>query len=144
MAKRTKADLADVSGGLATQSPTATPTDVPALSKLIYFVTADHPGFPVKIGSSTTATIRGRFRALQTALPYPLVVLLVITDDGELERLAHDCFPHLRLSGEWFTRCPEIYDTIYELEKLEPAWRQHSPIPVGKRPSSTVRATAAA
>jgi hypothetical protein len=83
-------------------------------SKFVYFITTEHPGFPVKIGISESH--RMRITSLQTGLPYKVrVIAIVPTDDAIFERRLHRKFDHIRLSGEWFEQTPELLTYISEL-----------------------------
>lgn len=85
-------------------------------TKYVYFVSAEHEGFPIKIGISESH--KTRFTALQVALPYPLKVLAILpTEDGIFERRLHRKFAHLRLNGEWFKADPELISYIDNLIK---------------------------
>lgn len=64
----------------------------------IYFVTADHEH--VKIGYATD--VAARVRTLQTSVPQPLHILLVIAGSLADERVAHRRFATDHLRGEWF------------------------------------------
>ena len=80
----------------------------------IYFLTADHPGFPIKIG--TTITHKMRMQKLQTAIPYKIKMLAIMPiDDTLFERRLHRKFEHLRLNGEWFSPAPELLEYISTL-----------------------------
>lgn len=77
----------------------------------VYFITADFPGFPIKIGISEIHNMR--FSALQTAIPYEIKVLAVLpTENAILERQIHRKFEHIRMRGEWFQSTPELLDYI--------------------------------
>lgn len=76
-------------------------------SKFVYFITTDHPGFPIKIGISESHHMR--VTGLQTGLPYSVKVIAVVpTDDPVFERRLHRKFDHLRLRGEWFEQDSEL------------------------------------
>lgn len=76
----------------------------------IYFVTCQYPDFPIKIGIAVN--VRRRVNGLQTALPYPVVVLGTVKGSIVNERFIHRDFHRLRLQGEWFRRDPALLDFI--------------------------------
>jgi hypothetical protein len=77
----------------------------------IYFLTTQHPGFPIKIG--ITQNRFSRFEALQTALPYAIELLAIVpTLDPIMERKLQHQFRDTRLFGEWFERTPELLEMI--------------------------------
>jgi hypothetical protein len=61
---------------------------------------------PVKIG--TTRTLKWRQRAIQSACPYPLVLIRELPGDSRLERRLHLHFAHLRIHGEWYSFADEM------------------------------------
>lgn len=63
---------------------------------------------PVKIGS--TASLRQRLSALQTASPVPLRVLALLPGGQDEERALHARFTEHRLRGEWYEPAAEILD----------------------------------
>lgn len=77
------------------------------LAGFIYFVTADHPDFPIKIGFMEKKNDL-RMRGLQTGCPYPLILLGTVTGTYQGERALHRQFGQHRLNGEWFQRTPEL------------------------------------
>lgn len=76
----------------------------------IYFVTCDHPDFPIKIG--ITSDVAARIRALKVALPYGVVLLASVPGDLDQEQLWHVQFAEQRLQGEWFSRSDRLMDAI--------------------------------
>jgi hypothetical protein len=73
----------------------------------VYFVQAGEDG-PIKIGRTTGDPIR-RLKDLQTASPYTLRLIGVKeTSETLTERLVHQRFAHLSLSGEWFSPAPDL------------------------------------
>ena len=86
----------------------------------VYFVTADAPDFPVKIGISLK--FRQRINDLQTALPYEIQTLAIHpTKDAIFERRLHRKFDHLHIRGEWFRRTPELLAYIESLVTTDQA-----------------------
>jgi hypothetical protein len=65
----------------------------------VYFIEAEN-GL-IKIGH--TASIRERFKKLNTAVPMQLTLLRLIPGDQELERALHAQFAEHRVTGEWFS-----------------------------------------
>ena len=65
----------------------------------VYFIQQGEDG-PIKIGFSTD--VEGRLKSLQTATPYPLVLLGVMEGNITTEARLHGLFQFCRLSGEWF------------------------------------------
>lgn len=63
---------------------------------------------PVKIGKARN--IAKRMVTLRTAVPF--LKLLAYTDRSSDERLLHVAFAAHRVSGEWFSFCPEIADYV--------------------------------
>lgn len=72
----------------------------------IYFATCDRDDFPVKIGWALD--VAARIRGIQTAMPWPAVVLATCWGPISRERQFHRKFRKQRLQGEWFTRTPEL------------------------------------
>jgi hypothetical protein len=80
----------------------------------VYFLSAKSENFPVKIG--ITETRAGRFRSIQSALPFEVEVIgMVPVKDPIFERRLHRQFAGSRLQGEWFTRSPELLAAIEKL-----------------------------
>jgi hypothetical protein len=73
----------------------------------IYFLTAAHPDFPIKIGF-TGRMANLRIRALQNACPYAVYFIGHVPGTMVEERELHHAFDHLRLHGEWFRNTPEL------------------------------------
>lgn len=76
----------------------------PQIQAGIYFVTSDHA--LVKIGYATD--VAARVRTLQTSVPHPLHILLVVAGTLADERTVHRRFAADRLRGEWFNLSPAI------------------------------------
>jgi hypothetical protein len=72
---------------------------------VVYFVRSRITGH-LKIGSSSR--FGDRLRALTTANPGGLDVLLLLAGDPTLERLCHSAFRPLRFHGEWFEYRDEL------------------------------------
>lgn len=82
----------------------------------VYFVTADHPDFPIKIGFTQRADAT-RSKDLQTGCPYPVKVLALFPGTYSDERKLHRQFADQRLQGEWFARSDELIALIDEKRK---------------------------
>lgn len=80
---------------------------------LVYFVSADFPEFPIKIGF-TQKLSEIRARDIQTGCPYKLVPLGAFAGTYGDENALHKRFAAQRLEGEWFSRSPELMDLIKE------------------------------
>ena len=81
----------------------------------VYFIGGD--ATPIKIGFSGAPY--ERLASLQTAHWAQLRILAKVEGNFELEDAYHTQFAHVRLSGEWFERCPEIEAEITRLNKGE-------------------------
>lgn len=91
-------------------------------SGFVYFIaTATPRGRKVKIGYATN--VNKRRRALQTASPVKLEVLMTIPGDMADEKLLHKQFAAHRMEGEWFRWCREISDYINDAWDLTPSGR---------------------
>lgn len=66
----------------------------------VYFIRAGADGPFVKIGHAEDP--QARMRCLDTASPFPLVLMRVIDGGEEVERWLHRHFSALRVKGEWF------------------------------------------
>lgn len=84
--------------------------------ELIYFIQSERGG-PVKIGRSKDPILR--LRALQTAHPYPLLLLATVEHPDITEMSLHEQFAESRLLGEWFEPTPGLMGLIRALEKAE-------------------------
>jgi hypothetical protein len=73
----------------------------------IYFVEVQGN---IKIGLA--ANWKRRINALQTASPFPVKRLLILSAYVGFERSLHDKFSAFRVRGEWFKDCPEIREFI--------------------------------
>jgi hypothetical protein len=74
---------------------------------MIYFVQADIGG-PIKIGHTTSLSMRNRLADLQCGSPFKLCVLRQERGNTARERELHLRFAHLRLHGEWFRAGREL------------------------------------
>lgn len=85
---------------------------------VIYFVSSDAlPDFPIKIGIALQR-LRSRLAALQSASPWPLVVLATIPGNIEDEARFHRQFKADWIRGEWFRRTPELLGLIGRIAHL--------------------------
>lgn len=78
----------------------------------IYFILA-HEAKAIKIGYS--ANPRARYENLCTGSPEPLIFYGSVPGNREDETDLHKKFKHLRLNGEWFRECDELYNHIEDL-----------------------------
>lgn len=76
------------------------------LGRVVYFVTCEVDGFPIKIGMSLD--LEERLRDLATSLPYPIKLLGAIPGTSATEAAIQRRWAALRLKGEWFQRTPEL------------------------------------
>lgn len=79
----------------------------------VYFLTAEAPGFPIKIGF-TRKPGNMRSKGVQTGCPYRLVVLGTFAGGYSDENKLHRQFAGQRLEGEWFARSDELMAVIKE------------------------------
>jgi len=79
----------------------------------VYFLQSGQDG-PIKIGYTTD--IQKRIKALQTAHPFPLKLLLVINGNVDDESKLHKKFNSLRLCGEWFSPDEKLLQYIEKLK----------------------------
>ena len=79
-----------------------TPCPGMSVSRLCVYTISKGPLGPTKVGITTN--LRGRFGALQTGSPTPLVsgVSLPCKHAADIERRVHERLAAHRLSGEWF------------------------------------------
>ena len=82
-------------------------------SQVVYFVGADDPFAPVKIGYASN--LRNRFNGLRYLSPQPLVILGYTEGSRDDEAQYHKRFAHIRLHGEWFRRSDDLVDHISHL-----------------------------
>jgi hypothetical protein len=95
------------------RSPNATAYQ-PRGTGFVYFVSADVPDYPVKIGF--TERIEGmRFQSLQTGNPHPLCLLAYFDGTHQDESGLHLAFKGDRMCGEWFRRSPELMQIVNDL-----------------------------
>jgi hypothetical protein len=102
---------------------------------VVYFISAAaKPRHPIKIGFSSTRSVRNRLAQIQTGYPYPLEILLVIEGTRDLEQEMHRALRAYRLRGEWFKRGKPLLDFIRTMEAADPNWgRLTDPIQVRRR-----------
>lgn len=75
----------------------------------VYFIRMGDDG-PVKIGY--TKDVPARMNALQTASPYPLVLMRQIPGGAAAEHWLHRLFADLRLQREWFQYDPRMATVV--------------------------------
>jgi hypothetical protein len=73
---------------------------------VVYFITCDHPDFPIKIGFATD--LIPRIAAVQTSLPYQVKILHTTPGNRLMERDIGRQFEKHRIRGEWFSREPVL------------------------------------
>lgn len=100
---------------------------------LVYFVSAKHRPFPVKIGRTTNFFASKRLVQLQMGCPYDLEFLAAIEAPAEHERELHERFAQSALRGEWFHRSRELSLLMSDIRKENPRWRTllRTPVPGG-------------
>lgn len=91
-------------------------------SSLLYFITTDRRSFPIKIGKTTHKNISGRFTSLQTALPWPLRIMLVVECEPTFEREVHHMSKGEHLRGEWYVPTIESIKDIEDIADQFPDW----------------------
>lgn len=99
----------------ASQPATEAPFRVEPRRGFVYFLQADPPDSPVKIGFS--ADVQSRVSQLQPGSPHPLKIVGLVAGDLFLETHYHRRFADARMSGEWFdpSRSPELRDMLHRL-----------------------------
>lgn len=88
-------------------------TQAKPISGFVYFLTAEAPGFPIKIGF-TSKPGQMRSKGIQTGCPYRLVVLGMFPGGYRDENKLHRQFANQRLEGEWFSRSDDLMALIKE------------------------------
>lgn len=96
---------------LDTHEPPDRPDVAQPTKGFVYFITADHDEWPVKIGF-TEKLNSVRISGLQTGSPRKLVMLASLPGTYQDERFLHRKFAAHRLTGEWFSRTPELMALI--------------------------------
>lgn len=89
--------------------PATVPARVPTQG-FVYFVTAEWPDYPIKIGFAER--VSSRTGDLQTTCPYPIVLLATFAGTYQDESGLHRQFKADRLCGEWFRRSPKLMALI--------------------------------
>jgi hypothetical protein len=92
--------------------PGTKPFSLP-ITGVVYFLTAEAPGFPVKIGF-TSKPSQMRSKSVQTGCPYRIVVLGTFPGGYRDENKLHRQFASQRLEGEWFARSDDLMALIKE------------------------------
>jgi hypothetical protein len=75
----------------------------------LYFIEAGQGG-PIKIGRSRD--VAKRVKGIRVGSPWGAEIVAVVSGRGADEPLWHRAFDHCRMSGEWFTWCPELDQAI--------------------------------
>jgi hypothetical protein len=86
------------------------------LGNYTYAIQAGITG-PIKIGK--TSDVAGRLRALQTANPGPLRLLMAVHGGEPLEKRLHNALQKDRLTGEWFTPSADLVLYVATLRAQE-------------------------
>lgn len=93
----------------------------------IYFVSTDEiPDFPIKIGW-TKRHDHLRLKQLQNGCPYRLKILAIVHALDHMESALHAKFKHLRMTGEWMRRAPDLMEYIDQLAGIESLLSRHRP-----------------
>jgi ribosomal protein L40E len=87
----------------------------------VYFISGPGSADPIKIGF-TSGDAETRLKGIQTGSPVRLNVIATIESDYRLENQIHRKFAQHRLSGEWFSRAPEIMEYIAQNAKTPSAY----------------------
>jgi hypothetical protein len=88
------------------------------VADVIYFIQQGSDG-PIKIGHTGFESVSSRIKALQTASPFMLRLLVTMEGDLEKEKILYSQFKAYRLHGEWFQPCVEVLAYISNLERLK-------------------------
>lgn len=89
--------------------------DIPENYKEVYVLLAEDIR-KVKIGIAEDA--KERFKQIQSMSPCELEMIYLFQTIGfDFENYLHRKFKHLRLDGEWFFWCNEIFEEMERLEK---------------------------
>jgi len=92
------------------EEPAREPACLSSFSDLYFIRSGDGP---IKIGVSVDP--KKRLKGLQTAHPFKLELLCVVSGAGRKESEYHQRFAEFRLEGEWFSPAPEILSEISRL-----------------------------
>lgn len=78
----------------------------------VYFVRADAPGFPIKIG--VTKDVEKRLSAIRSGCPYDarLIGFYWVHDPYQEEAGLHEKYAEHRLRGEWFESNHDLLEAI--------------------------------
>lgn len=80
----------------------------------IYFLSANFPDYPIKIGFSSHAVMR--MSQLQTYCPYTIIILGMMSGTTRDERALHRRFARYHIRGEWFERAERLMHYIKETQ----------------------------
>jgi hypothetical protein len=114
------------------------------MQNFVYFIQAQGPKGPIKIGVSLNP--KGRLSALQTAHHEELVLLGVVPCALHFEKELHFRLKESHLRGEWYKPTPEV---LAEVQKAKPPdfvaqlslpKVSSTPPPIATRPSPTITA----
>lgn len=89
---------------------------------LVYFIRSGSDG-PIKIGSSTLRSVRGRIASLQIGNPeqLQLIAILICERCMQMEQALHMHLAEHRLNGEWFRADDRVlaFATLAEAGRLD-------------------------
>ena len=94
------------------------PRPTPKVPGYIYFVSAEFPDFPIKIGF-TESLSGSRLEAIQTGCPYRIVMLAAVEGTYQFEKHMHREFAADRLCGEWFKRSNRLMAAIAAVQETQ-------------------------
>jgi len=113
---------------------------MPEIGRHLYLIQSGHTG-AVKVGRSSDPP--ARLKQLQTGCPYPLRLILVLPDQGHLERALHRRLARGRTLGgeEWFSHevLGELPDRLYNMLDLDTVdwwWTREGRPPANKPPEA--------
>lgn len=69
-----------------------------------------------KIGFTTN--LEQRIQTFNTASPIPHQIIAVVPGDAALEAELHDKLSSKRVFGEWFVKCPDVFQEFQKLPKV--------------------------
>lgn len=84
------------------------------MTDYVYFIRADVPDSPIKIGQSWVPS--DRLLQLLAWAPYPLEIILTIPGDIALERAIHNHFADCHSHCEWFRPEPRLLSAIQAMQ----------------------------
>jgi hypothetical protein len=85
---------------------------------VIYFI-QDSETLYIKIGFTAQRPVAARMKALQTACPGRLTLLIATEGDKEGERFFHDKLAEFRVRGEWFRPTWKVIRSVMYAQHLK-------------------------